>query len=156
MGFHVSIRSLSTTADVGDGEENAIGDRRSPDRRFDVVLRVLGVLGGEDASYLRVFVSSWLHVVSSFANGNRSHGRASLSPHRLCTLTPSRRTGRRPASVRSSSCTARETMSASSRVGGAVWLRVTVVKSEYRTLIVTVRAISCRCPSHRAASPAMA
>ena len=39
---------------------------------------------------------------------------------------------------------ARATTSAVSRVGGAVWLRVTVEKSELRTLTVTVRANSCR------------
>src|SRR5688572_10631143 len=65
------------------------------------------------------------------ANGNQpGSGLPSASPQKLWTLTPSSRTGRRPASVRSSNCTALGTRSASSRVGAAVWLRVIVVKSE--------------------------
>ena len=79
-------------------------------------------------------------------NGRRSPASAVVSrPTKLWTLTPSRRTGRRPASVLSSRLTARRDQLASSRVGGAEWLRVTVVKSVYRTLIVTVRASSCLC-----------
>src|SRR5262249_2126057 len=70
----------------------------------------------------------WAHR-SYTPNGRRSGSVAASSVHRLCTLTPSRRTGRRPASVFSSSRTARADRSASSRVGGAVWLRVIVVKS---------------------------
>src|SRR3954469_12691756 len=64
------------------------------------------------------------------SNGRRSGSARSRSSQRLCTLTPSSRTGRRPPSVRSSNCTALATSDASSRLGGAVWLRVTVVKSE--------------------------
>ena len=59
--------------------------------------------------------------------GWRSGG-ASLSD-RLCTLAPSSRTGRAPASVLSSSARARATSASASRVGAALWLRVTVSKS---------------------------
>ena len=56
-------------------------------------------------------------------------------------LIPSRRTGLVAASVRLRSAWARAVIRFASLVGGrSLWLRVTVVKSEYRTLIVTVTA----------------
>ena len=63
---------------------------------------------------------------------------------KFCTLTPSRRTGRLPASVRCSNCTARATKSCSSWLGAALCRRVMVVKSEYLTFSVTVRASTPR------------
>src|SRR5262245_12611910 len=77
---------------------------------------------------------------SLLSKGNRLDCGRTDSPERLWTETPSRRTGRRPASVFDSSATARAAISASLRVGVAVWLRVIVVKSAYRTLMVTVLA----------------
>lgn len=56
------------------------------------------------------------------SNGSRACGlgAATISRPRLCTLTPSRHTGRHPASVLSSNCTARRTMLSASRVGASV------------------------------------
>ena len=83
------------------------------------------------------------------------HGRA-RSRRRRCARSPPEvgLAGPRPRSS-SAGCSARATTSAVSRVGGAVWLRVTVVKSEYRTLTVTVRANSCRRSSQPAACSAI-
>jgi hypothetical protein len=74
----------------------------------------------------------------------------------LWTLTPSSRTGLVPASVRSSNAIARAAISSGSHVGGVrEWLRVIVVKSEYRTLMVTVRHVSPLRSSQAAPSRAM-
>ena len=68
--------------------------------------------------------------VPQFSNGSRSPGTRSPSAHRLCTLTPSSRTGRVRRSVRSSNCTARCDDSPLRRASARrVWLRVIVVKS---------------------------
>src|ERR1700752_5098260 len=87
------------------------------------------------------------------AKGKDESDGGSLGSIRLCTLTPTKRTGRWPASVRASNAQARAASASASRVAGnSLWLRVMVVKSEYRTLIVTVRHSNALRSSH-CASP---
>ena len=96
------------------------------------LLRRRPVAGARSKAPRRTEIASTVRIFTPSNSGSSGPPTAPPpDPSRLCTLTPSSRTGRAPASVRSSSATAR--WASGVRVAGRArreWLRVIVVKSE--------------------------